>query len=463
MSKENGVMANFTSLLEEKLVPIGEKVSSQRHLRAIRDGMVAATPLTLLGGAILIISSPPVDLNVIQPTNFFYRFLIAWKKFAMAYGMELELPFRMTMGIMALFIAIGVAYNLAKSYKMDPIGSLVVSAVTFLVVSAPSDLGVMSSLINENMTGAEVLKNQSILIPSQYLGAEGIFTAIIIGIVTTEITRLLKDKGFVIKMPDSVPPAITASFESIIPMTVSVLLFYGISLLVQSKSGMLIPQVIMKGLQPIVGAVDSLGGIIVISIITQLLWLVGLHGSSIVSGAVGVFEIGNLANNADLIAAGKAPIFIYTQSFRAFFMIIGGAGATFGLVLLLLRSKSSQLRNLGKLAIVPSIFNINEPVIFGVPLVFNPVLAIPFILVQIVNGTITYGLMKGNIIRKTFANVPWTTPAPIGAALATMDFKAFFLVLILLGIDVLIWYPFFKAYERQLLKAENEQLDNEMS
>lgn len=454
MSKENGIMSKFTSFLEEKLVPVGVKLSSQRHLRAVRDGMVAATPLTLLGGVILIVSSPPVNLNVIKPTNFFYRFLISWKKFAMAYGMDLELPFRMSMGLMALFIAIGISYSLSKSYGIDPLGSLIVSAVTFLVVSAPSNLGVMSSKIAKDMVGTKILENQSILIPSDYLGAEGIFTAIVIALITTEITRILKQKGLVIKMPDSVPPAILASFESIIPLTVSVILFYVISLIVQSMSGVLIPQLIMKALQPLVSAVDSPGGIIIISVLTQLLWLVGLHGSSIVTGAVGAFELGNLANNANLVSLGKEAAFVYTEPFRAFFMIIGGAGATMGLVLLLLRSKSSQLKSLGKLSIIPSIFNINEPVIFGVPLVLNPILAIPFVIVQMVNGLIAYGLMHFDILGKTFSVVPWTTPAPIGGFLATMDYKAPIIIILLLVLDIVIWYPFFKTYEKQLLNAE---------
>ncbi|MDN6671622.1 MAG: PTS sugar transporter subunit IIC [Staphylococcus equorum] len=454
MSKRFNFMDKFTNFLEDKLVPLGYKVSTQKHLGAIRDGMIAATPLTLLGGAILIISSPPVDLETIEPTNLFFRLLIAWKKFAIEYGMELELPFRMSMGMMALFITIGIAYSLSKSYKVDPLSGLITSAVTFLVVSAPSNLGVMSDVITEDMVGTTILENQSILMPTQFLGAEGIFTAIIVGLISTEITRLMKQKGIVIKMPESVPPAIFASFEAIIPMAVSVFSFFGLSLIVQNLSGLLIPEIIMEGLQPLVGSVDSPLGIIAISILTQLLWLVGLHGSSIVSGVVGMFELGNLAQNSDLVAAGQEASFIYTEPFRAFFMILGGAGATIGLVLLMMGSRSSQLKQLGRLAIVPSIFNINEPVIFGVPLVLNPVLAIPFILVQTINGVVAYFLMSTELLSKTFIQVPWTTPSPLGGFLSTMDWRAPIIILLLIVVDILIWYPFFKAYENQLVNEE---------
>lgn len=348
-----------------------------------------------------------------------------------------------------------IAHSLAKSYKMDPMGSMIISAVCFLIASAPSDLGVMASKITPNMTGEEVLANQSVLMPTGFLGAEGIFTAILLAIVTTEVTRFLKEKNIMIKMPDAVPAAVKASFASIIPLIVNAVGVFLLSLLAQKLSeGLLIPELIKAVLQPLVVAVDSPFGIILISVVTQVLWLVGLHGSSIVSGVVGAFELGNLTANAELVTQGLVPEFIYTEPFRAFFMILGGAGATIALNILMLRSKAKQLKTLGRLAIVPSMFNINEPLIFGTPLVLNPTLAIPFILAQTVNGLLTYLVMSMDIIGKTFTYVPWTTPAPLGAALSTMDVKAFVWILLLIAVDLVIWYPFFKSYEKQLVLEE---------
>lgn len=445
----------FEQFLDSKLIPIGNKVSKQRHLKAIRDGMVAATPLALLGGMTLIVTSPPVDLNTMQPTNFLFKFLIAWKEWAVEYGMQIELLQRASMGMMALFICMAIAHSLAKSYKMDSMGSMIISAVCFLIASAPSDLGVMASEITPNMTGEEVLANQSVLMPTSFLGAEGIFTAILLAIVTTEVTRFLKEKNIMIKMPDAVPAAVKASFASIIPLIANAVGVFLLSLLVQKLSaGLLIPELIKAALQPLVVAVDSPFGIILISVVTQILWIVGLHGSSIVSGVVGAFELGNLTANAELVTQGLVPEFIYTEPFRAFFMILGGAGATIALNILMLRSKAKQLKTLGRLAIVPSIFNINEPLIFGIPLVLNPTLAIPFILAQTVNGLLTYLIMYMDIIGKTFTYVPWTTPAPLGAALSTMDVKAFVWIIILIVVDLIIWYPFFKSYEKQLVLEE---------
>ena len=447
----------FNKFLNEKLVPLGAKISNQPHLKAIRDGMVAATPLALLGGMTLIVTSPPVNLETMKPTNIFFQFLIAWKQWAMQHGLGIELLFRSSMGLMALFVCMAISNSLAKHYKMQSMNTMIIAAVSFLITSAPSSLVVFSDILNKSKTIEKALEGQSMALPMNYLGAEGIFTAIIIGLLVTESTRFLQDRGLLIKMPEAVPEPVKASFASIIPLVVNVVCIFLISLLVQSLTGgLLIPDLIKKLFSPFVFAVDSVVGIFLISIVTQLLWVVGLHGSSIVSGLVGAFELGNLAANAEAVTKGLAPEFIYTEPFRAFFMILGGAGATIGLNILMLRSKDKQMRTLGKLAILPSIFNINEPIIFGVPIVLNPVLAIPFIGVQTVNGILTYIVMKLDILGKTYTYVPWTTPAPIGAAIATMSIIAFFWIIFLIVLDILMWYPFFKTYEKQLLKEEKE-------
>lgn len=447
----------FNKFLNDKLVPLGAKISNQPHLKAIRDGMVTATPVALLGGMTLIVTSPPVNLETMKPTNIFFQFLIAWKQWAMQHGLGIELLFRSSMGLMALFVCMAISNSLAKHYKMQSMNTMIIAAVSFLITSAPSNLVVFSDILNKSKTIEKALEGQSMALPMNYLGAEGIFTAIIIGLLVTESTRFLQDRGLLIKMPEAVPEPVKASFASIIPLVVNVVGIFLISLLVQSLTGgLLIPDLIKKLFSPFVFAVDSVVGIFLISIVTQLLWVVGLHGSSIVSGLVGAFELGNLAANAEAVTKGLAPEFIYTEPFRAFFMILGGAGATIGLNILMLRSKDKQMRTLGKLAILPSIFNINEPIIFGVPIVLNPVLAIPFIGVQTVNGILTYIVMKLDILGKTYTYVPWTTPAPIGAAIATMSIIAFFWIIFLIVLDILMWYPFFKTYEKQLLKEEKE-------
>ncbi|WP_018659017.1 PTS sugar transporter subunit IIC [Allofustis seminis] len=452
---EKKMERNFVDYLNEHLIPIGQKISNQRHLAAIKDGMVAATPLALVGGMTLIVTSPPVNLETMQPTNIFFKFLIMWKEWAVANGLAIELLFRASIGMIAFFVGLVIATSLAKSYKIDPIGPMITSGVAFLIAAAPSNLGVMSTTIQEGQVAADILVNQTMVIPMSYLGSEGLFTAILIGLGATEIVRFFKEKRLIIKMPDAVPAPVKASFENIVPLAVVVIGTFLLSLTVQNVTGgLLIPQLVGVLFQPLSHVVNSWVGIIIISIVTQLLWFVGLHGSSIVSGIVGIYELGNLAANSTSMTQGMAPEFIYTETFRAFFMILGGAGATIGLNLLMLRSQSEQLKKLGRLAIVPSLFNINEPIIFGTPLVLNINLLIPFVLVQTVNGMLTYIVMATDLIKKTVAYVPWTTPAPLGAMITTYDWKAFIWVSLLIIVDMVIWYPFFKSYEKQLLSTE---------
>lgn len=194
------------------------------------------------------------------------------------------------------------------------------------------------------------------------------------------------------------------------------------------------------------------------AVLSQLLWAVGIHGASVTGAVANPFKEANLAANAAAQAAGEAMPAIFTTPFWAFFIVIGGSGATLGLVFLMLRSRSSHLKGIGKVALVPGLFNINEPVIFGMPLIFNPTMFIPFVFCQTVCALIAYYAVKLGFVMRAFATVPWTTPAPLGAMIAAADWKAGVLVLVPAAISTVIYFPFFKAYEKQLLRQEEETL-----
>ena len=159
--------------------------------------------------------------------------------------------------------------------------------------------------------------------------------------------------------------------------------------------------------------------------------------------------------NITAFTAGEPVVHFFTQPFWSYVITLGGGGATLGLCILLLRSKSKELKTLGKLSIGPAIFNINEPIIFGLPMVLNPLMMIPFIFVPVVNSIIAYGCMAFNIVGKGIIETPWTTPAPLGAALGCMDIKAGILVIGLILLDICLYYPFFKLMEKQKLDEEN--------
>lgn len=423
-------MEKFNELANRTLVPIANKLGNQRHLAAIRDGMVVAIPLSILGGVCLIISTPPFKPETLPNWGFITDMLNGWYNWAQANKAMLQLPYNMTMALMGLFIAFAIAYHLADEYEMPKLNSAIVSTSVFLIVSAPTTSAVASNLIVDGKSATDLLALAGNYIPTTYLDAKGIFTAILVAIGCVEIMHFMFKKDIRIKMPEGVPPAISSSFDAILPLFICVIIFYGLSLVVQNFSGQLLPSMIMTVLAPAISGLDSLVGICLITMIAQVFWFFGLHGASI------------------------------TQPFWSYVITLGGGGATMGLCILLLRSKSAELKTLGKLSIGPAIFNINEPIIFGLPMVLNPLMMIPFIFVPVINSIIAYGLMAFHIVGKGIIETPWTTPAPLGAALGCMDFKAAIMVIGLIILDMVLYYPFFKLLEKQKLEEENSVQTN---
>lgn len=292
------------------------------------------------------------------------------------------------------------------------------------------------------------------MIPATYLDAKGLFTAMIVGLVTVEITKTLLKSGVTIKMPDGVPPAVSASFTALIPMIVNVLLFYAINLILIGTLGANIPEAIMTALTPALKGADTLWFMLIIVVIANLLWFVGVHGASLVGTITGPIFTANLMANAAAKLAGEPMPYIWAEPLWAFAVALGGSGATLGLTLLMLRSKSSQLKTVGRIGILPGLFNINEPILFGTPMILNPILGIPLVIVPVVNAIIGYCAIKFGLVGRIYIAAPWTTPAPIGLPLSTMDWKAFILIILLVTLDMLIYYPFFKSYEKVLLEQE---------
>lgn len=429
--------SSFIDFLEEKLMPVASRLSEQRHLKSIRDGIMSTIPLTIIGGICLILAFPPVDPSRTEATNFFKKFLLGWHSWANNNIDAILTPFNMTMAIMALFAAMAIAYSLAKEYQkqieIDPLSSAVISGVVFLLVAAPA------------VDGG---------IPTTYLDAKGLFTAMMIGLLTVEITKSLLKRGVTIKMPEGVPPAVSSSFTSLIPMVINVILFYGINLILISTLESNIPESIMRVLSPALNAADSLWLVLFMIIIAHLLWFVGVHGAAIIMTVLDPFFTQNILANAGAKVAGQPMEFVWTGPLWSLVVTLGGSGATLALAVLMLRSKSSQLKTVGRVGILPGLFNINEPILFGTPLILNPMMIIPLVLAPSVNGIIGYLAIKSGLIGKAYVAVPWTTPAFIGLPLATVDWKAFLLVVLVFFIDIVIYYPFFKSYEKILIEEE---------
>ena len=421
--------------LDKTLSPIGAKIGEQRHLKSISTGMMMTLPLIVIGSLFLIIANPPVNPELVDPNtaNVFMKFLLAWKNFAVENYATLTTPYDMTMGMAGLMSAFTIAYCLAGEYKMKNAMAGLISTSVFLMVCAPASEG---------------------SIPLSFLGADGLFVAIIIGLVSVEITRFVENKGWQVKFPDSVPPAVTSFVNSMLPLLINIIVIYGINIIVVSTMGVNIPQAVMKILSPALAVVDNVWGFLAIITFGNILWILGVNGTSIIFPIVFALGIKNTGLNADLVAAGQDPsVYMNLQMFRI--AILGGAGNTLGLALLMAKSKSAHLKSLGRLATVPGICGINEPIIFGTPIVFNPILAIPFIITPIITVTLTYFAQVFGFITPGYMIDPSFTPFFVQAYLSSMDFKNVIFVFALVAISMAIYYPFFKVYEKNMLRQEN--------
>ncbi len=447
--------------LDKTLSPIGAKIGEQRHLKSISTGMMMTLPLIVIGSLFLIIANPPVNPELVDPNtaNVFMKFLLAWKNFAVENYATLTTPYDMTMGMAGLMSAFTIAYCLAGEYKMKNAMAGLISTSVFLMVCAPASEG---------------------SIPLSFLGADGLFVAIIIGLLSVEITRFVENKGWQVKFPDSVPPAVTSFVNSMLPLLINIIVIYGINIIVVSTMGVNIPQAVMKILSPALAVVDNVWGFLAIITFGNILWILGVNGTSIIFPIVFALGIKNTGLNADLVAAGQDPsvyivfalgikntglnadlvaagqdpsVYMNLQMFRI--AILGGAGNTLGLALLMAKSKSAHLKSLGRLATVPGICGINEPIIFGTPIVFNPILAIPFIITPIITVTLTYFAQVFGFITPGYMIDPSFTPFFVQAYLSSMDFKNVIFVFALVAISMAIYYPFFKVYEKNMLRQEN--------
>lgn len=417
-------MDKFVAFLENNLSTPMAKLSEQKHLRAIRDGVVSALPFIIFGSLFLIIAFPPVAADT------------ALGEWSAKHIAEILIPYRLTMFIMTLYITFGIGYSLSQSYKLDPLSGGLLSLAAFLFT-----------------IGVKTMDDVGFVLPMTNLGGHGLFVGMIVSIFAVEILRLCKTKNITIKMPDSVPTSVARSFEALIPVSIVLLVMTLITVVFAVDLHSLFD----KAVAPLISAGDTLPGVLIPVFLITFFWSFGIHGVSVV-GAVArpVWEV-YLGNNSAAVAAGKAIPHIAPETFFQWFIWIGGSGATLGLVIaMLLTAKSTYSKAMGKATIVPSIFNINEPVIFGMPIVLNPVLIIPFIITPLIGATLAYIATSIGLVNPTYVMVPWTLPAPIGAYLSTGgDWRAIVLVMVNLTISVIIYLPFFKMYDKKLLAQEN--------
>ncbi|MCZ4365010.1 PTS transporter subunit EIIC [Enterococcus lactis] len=431
-------MEKLMKWVEEKLVPPMAKIGTQRHLLAIRNGVVSTLSLILIGTFFMVFINLPFP---------------GWNEFIAPYSATIVLPFRITMGLMAIYATFVMGSDLAKSYGLDSVTGGILSLGTFFMLQVPVNV-----LTPEEAPLGWVL-------PMSSLGASGMFAGILSMIFAVEVYRFFKKRNITIKMPEQVPPAVARSFEALIPGTVILTTTW----LIRSVAGFDVNAALLSLFEPLTNILgNNLLGVLLPMFLIHLLWSFGIHGMSIVGAVVRPMWLIMLDENAKALADGTAATklpYIAPEQFYQWTVTIGGAGATIVVsVLFLFFCKSKYLKEVGRFSIIPGIFNINEPMIFGAPMMLNPYMFIPFNLVPLVLTIVSYFAVKLEMVNGFTVLPTWTLPAPIGGYLsAGNDWRVVVLIVINTLIAFIIYYPFVKAYDKKMLSDEqNNSGDNEI-
>lgn len=424
----------FNVFLEEKFMPVAAKLGNQKHIQAIRDGLILSMPLTIAGSIFLILAFLPI--------SGYYEFMAGI--FGDAWMGKVLYPVRATFDIMAIFGCIGVSYRLAEKNKVDCLSSVALALMTFMILT-PFKVSFMNNTVEA--------------IPLMYTGSAGLFGAIISSIISVEIYSWFIRKNIVIKMPENVPPAVAKSFVALIPTLALMIGTLIVRLILENTSLQNIHELLKVILTtPLKTLVGSWWGLAIITAIIQLFWIAGLHGSTIILGMIGpVLGLLGDQNRLAYEVGAEIPNIIGGPFFDLFISIEGGGG-TFALAFLLaFVSKSKQLKEIGKISVGAACFNINEPIIFGLPIVMNPYLIIPFFITPILTGFIGYFSIAIGILPKLPGiSIPWTTPPLISGYLGSIgSFRYVILQVILILIGMIIYLPFFKAFDKKMLEEEN--------
>lgn len=427
-------MKNFFDKILDKFM----RIASTKSITALKDGFVLTMPITLIGSIFLLIANLPFANYAAFMEN----------TFGPEWNVGLNQVSACTFDILAIIIAVGIGYAYAKNENCDGVSSAILSLVAFLIVSA-------SSITSE---AGEVIGG---VIPRSWTGGNGVIAAILVGLIASKIFCFFVKRKITIKMPAGVPEGVANAFTALIPGFVVILLAMIVYQICQAVAGLSLTELIFEVFQiPMQNLSDTLAGGIVIVLLISLLFWAGLHGPNIVMGVMAPILTANALANQALLDAGKTLAVengakIMTPQVIDNFVKFGGTGITLGLLLAaLIAAKSQQLREISKLSVVPGFFNINEPVIFGLPIVFNPIMLVPFLVVPLAALLITYFATTVGFLHPFNAvQVPWTTP-PIISGFILNGWRGALVQLVILALAVVIYLPFMRRQDSQYLENE---------
>ncbi|MGL5346777.1 MAG: PTS sugar transporter subunit IIC [Peptostreptococcaceae bacterium] len=431
-------MEKFMGFMERYLVPVAAKFGSQRHLVAIRDGFVGMIPIAMIGAFGSLLKNLPFA----PYQNFLANTTIGGHIASVGGNLWWG-----SLALMSLFLAVSVAYALANSYNANALQAGLIALCSFLILSP--------QVMTVTPEGGEAIVGWG-AIPWTYVSTNGLFTAMVVALISTEIfVKLSNVSALTIKMPDSVPPAVSKSFAKLLPGLIAITVMAIIGVAVSTLSdGKFINDLLQEYLaKPLTGVADSLGGAILVALFVHVLWIFGLHGANIALPVISpiLMELGG--KNVELLAAGATEGYhIFAGAFLDAFVYMGGSGVCIGLVVALIIA-GRRRKDMIALGGPPALFNINEPIIFGMPIVLNPVYMIPFILAPVVCVITAYlSISSGLVPPVIMPTIPWITPPIFGAVIATGSIKGGILAAVNIVLSILIYLPFVMADERMAKK-----------
>lgn len=423
-NKFETTMDKFSGWIEKYIAPPLVAMGNQRHFAAIRAALIRTIPLIIIGSLPLILTSLPVE---------------SWANAMAPFSDKLNVLYTMTMNFMTLYLAISLGAELSRMY--EELDTTIVSIVTvagYVITVAPVNLAEGTL----EVTG---------------FSAKGMFTLFIVAIVVVEFMHFAYKHNIIIKLPKSVPEGISQSFASLLPMAILLVFFWLLRVVLNFDLNSVLNAIV----SPLLAVTDTWYAAFICALLLQLLWFVGIHGGSFtVWGVMYPFLLTNIAENAAAVAAGEEMTHILTEPFIYSWTMIGGTGMTLSLIVLWLRSKSSHLREVARLSFIPGIFCVNEPVMFGVPIVLNPLMFVPFVFFTSLLGTMYgYVLTVLGWVSPAYVQIPWTTPPLLQPYLSTGgDWRNVVAQAVLIVLMVIIWYPFAKLYEKRCIIEEQETL-----
>lgn len=422
--------------LIEKGKPFFEKISRNIYLRSIRDGFIAGMPVILFSSIFILIAYVPNAWG------------FHWSKDIETFLMT---PYSYSMGILAFFVGGTTAKALTDSKNRDLPAT---NQINFLST-------MLASMVGFLLMAAEPAKEGGFL--TAFMGTKGLLTAFIAAFVTVNVYKVCVKNNITIRMPEEVPPNISQVFKDLIPFTVSVVLLYGLELIVKGSLGVTVAESIGTLISPLFSAADGYLGITLIFGTYAFFWFVGIHGPSIVEPAIAAITYANIDVNLHLIQAGQHADKVITSGTQMFIVTMGGTGATLIVPFLFMWiCKSERNRAIGRASVVPTFFGVNEPILFGAPIVLNPIFFVPFIFAPIVNVWIFKFFVDTLNMNSFSANLPWVTPGPLGIVLGTnFQVLSFILAGLLVVVDTIIYYPFVKVYDEQILEEERSGKTND--